>query len=208
MSSGRKSRGHQKIEIKKMSNWSNLQVIFSRRRSGLFKKVVKKVFSFGHSNIDTVIDSYLSQIPPQNNNIMQFIEARHKANVCEINDQLTQINKTLNVEKKHGDELGHLQKEYETQFLWTCSHDRMNWVQLKIFKKALEECKNLVAQHTDRLVIQDILVLVIQDILVQTLLFCVDSVSPFNIHFQHQLIPQQLYVSVENDKKKLHNQVE
>ncbi|CAI8604956.1 unnamed protein product [Vicia faba] len=171
MSSGRKSLGHQKIEIKKMSSESNLQVTFSRRRSGLFKKVdefctlcdakialvvfspSENVFSFGHPNIDTVIDRYLSRIPPQNNDIMQFIEARHKTNVCEINDQLTQINNTLDVEKKLGDELSHLQKEYETQFWWTCSHNRMNWIQLEIFKKALKEFRNLVAQHTDRLVI-------------------------------------------------------
>ncbi|KAL5075077.1 hypothetical protein RYX36_014061, partial [Vicia faba] len=35
---GRKSRGRQKIKMKKMSNESNLQVTFSRLRSGLFKK--------------------------------------------------------------------------------------------------------------------------------------------------------------------------
>ena len=78
MSCGRKSQGRQKIEIKKMRNESNLQVTFSRRRSGLFKKAIElstlcdaqislvvfspseKVISFGHHNIDTVIDRYLS----------------------------------------------------------------------------------------------------------------------------------------------------
>ena len=78
MSRGRKSQGRQKIEIKKMRNESNLQVTFSRRRSGLFKKAIElstlsdaqislvlispseKVISFGHHNIDTVIDHYLS----------------------------------------------------------------------------------------------------------------------------------------------------
>ncbi|KAL5070419.1 hypothetical protein RYX36_021306 [Vicia faba] len=201
MSSRRKSRGRQKIEMKKMSNESNLQVTFSRCRSGLFKKANKlctlcdaevalvvftpseKVFSFGHPNIDTLIDRYLSLIPPQNNDIIQFIEARHKANVCEINDQLTQINNTLDVEKKLGDKLKHLQKEYEAYFLWTCSIDRMNLAQLEIFKKTLEKLRNLIAQHADRLVIQDTST--------QTLPFYVGNVSPSNIPFQHQLIPQQ-----------------
>ncbi|KAL5075091.1 hypothetical protein RYX36_014075 [Vicia faba] len=74
----RKSQGCQKIEIKKMKNESNLQVTFSRGRSRLFKKAIElstlcdaqislvvfspseKVISFGHNNIDTVIDRYLS----------------------------------------------------------------------------------------------------------------------------------------------------
>ncbi|KAL5075097.1 hypothetical protein RYX36_014081, partial [Vicia faba] len=36
-----KIQGRQKIEIKKMRNESNLQVTFSRRRSGLFKKAIE-----------------------------------------------------------------------------------------------------------------------------------------------------------------------
>ncbi|XP_024634594.1 agamous-like MADS-box protein AGL62 [Medicago truncatula] len=126
MSSGRKSRGRQKIEMKKMSNESNLQVTFSKRRSGLFKKASElctlcgadvalvvfspgeKVFSFGHPNVDTVIDRYLSRVPPQNNGTMQFIEAHRSANVRELNTQLTQINQLLDIEKKRAEELSHL----------------------------------------------------------------------------------------------------
>ncbi|KAL5075073.1 hypothetical protein RYX36_014057, partial [Vicia faba] len=37
----RKSQGRQKIEIKKIRNESNLQVTFSRRHSGLFKKAIE-----------------------------------------------------------------------------------------------------------------------------------------------------------------------
>ncbi|KAL5075061.1 hypothetical protein RYX36_014045 [Vicia faba] len=196
MSSGRKSQGSQKIEMKKMSNESNLQVTFSRQRSRLFKKASElstlcdaqialvvfspseKVFSFGHPNIDTVIDRYLSRVPPQNNDIMEFIEARCKANMCEINTQLTQINNTLDIEKKLGDELIHLRKELEAQFWRTCSIDKMNWAQLEMFNKALEEVRNLVAYHAIHLIIRD------TD--TQTLPFCVESVSPSNIPFQHQ----------------------
>ncbi|KAL5075079.1 hypothetical protein RYX36_014063 [Vicia faba] len=200
MSRGRKCQCRQKIEMKKMSNESNLQVTFSRRCSGLFKKVSELctlydaqisfvVFSpsenvsFGHPNIDTIIDRYLYRFPPQNNDIMEFIEARRKASVCEINTQLTQINNTLDIEKKLGDELSHLHKEFEAQFWWTCSIDKMNWAKLEMFKKALEELRNLTTQY--------FINLVIQDTHTQTLPFCVDSVSPSNIPFQHQLIPQQ-----------------
>ncbi|CAI8598964.1 unnamed protein product [Vicia faba] len=187
--------------MKKMSNESNLQVTLSRRRSRLLLKASElctlcdaqislvvfspseKVFSFGNPNIDTVIDRYLSRVPSQKSDIMEFIEARRKANVCEINTQLTQINKTLDIVKKLGDELSHLRKDFETRFGWTFSIDKMNWAQLEMFKKALEDPRNLVAQHAINLVIQYTHT--------QTLPFCVDSISPSNIPFQHQLIPQQ-----------------
>ncbi|AES62808.1 MADS-box transcription factor family protein, putative [Medicago truncatula] len=76
---------------------ANLQVTFSKRRSGLFKKVSEfctlcgvdvalvvfspseKVFSFGHPNVDT---------------------AHRSAKVCELNVELIQINNTLDEEKK------------------------------------------------------------------------------------------------------------
>ncbi|KAL5075056.1 hypothetical protein RYX36_014040 [Vicia faba] len=114
--------------MKKMSSESNLQVTFSRRCRGLFKKAnelstlcdaqivlvvfshSEKVFSFGHPNIDIIIGRYVSPVSPQNNDIIEFIEVRRKANVCEINTQLTQISNALDIEKKLGDELSHLRK--------------------------------------------------------------------------------------------------
>jgi hypothetical protein len=87
MSSRRQTPRPQKVEMKKISKESNLRVSFSRRRSGLFKKASElctlsgaevalvvfspseKVFSFGHPNVDTIIDRYLSQVPHQNNGI-------------------------------------------------------------------------------------------------------------------------------------------
>lgn len=107
MSGEKKSRGRQKIQMKKMSNESNLQVTFSKRRNGLFKKASElciicgldvalfvyspseKVFSFDHPNVDEVVDRYLSRITPQNNNTKQFIEIHRNANVCELNAELT-----------------------------------------------------------------------------------------------------------------------
>ncbi|KEH43980.1 putative transcription factor MADS-type1 family [Medicago truncatula] len=201
MSSGRKSRGRQKIEMKKMSNESNLQVTFSKRRSGLFKKASElctlcgadvalvvfspgeKVFSFGHPNVDTVIDRYLSRVPPQNNGTMQFIEAHRSANVRELNTQLTQINHLLDIEKKRAEELSHLRKTTEDQFWWAGPVDGMNRVQLELFKKALGEVKKLAAYHADRLLIQGAPT--------QTLPFFVGNGSSSNIPLHHQPNPPQ-----------------
>ncbi|KAL5070229.1 hypothetical protein RYX36_021116 [Vicia faba] len=144
MSMEKKGRGRQKIEMKKMTNKSNLQVTFSKRRSGIFKKASElctlcdaniaivvfspgeKVFSFGHPHVDTIIDRYLSHVPPQNDGTMPFIEACRNDIVREHNNNLSQIKDTLDIEKKCGGEMSHLRKTTESQFWWTCSIDRMN----------------------------------------------------------------------------------
>ncbi|PNX62021.1 MADS-box transcription factor [Trifolium pratense] len=172
MSSRRKISRRQKVEMKKISNESNLQVTFSRRRSGLFKKASElctlcgaeialvvfspreKVFSFGHPNIDTVIDHYLSLVPPQNNDITRFIEAQRRANVHQLNIELTQINNMLDNEKRRHDELSHVHKMFEDQYWWACPIDEMNQGELELFKNALKDLKKQIAIHADMLVIQ------------------------------------------------------
>ncbi|WCJ37277.1 Agamous-like MADS-box protein AGL62 [Euphorbia peplus] len=77
----KKTKGRRKIEIKPIEAKSNLQVTFSKRRSGLIKKASElsllcgvhvalitfspgnKAFSFGHPNVDSVINQYLNQNP-------------------------------------------------------------------------------------------------------------------------------------------------
>ncbi|GAU37940.1 hypothetical protein TSUD_269550 [Trifolium subterraneum] len=169
MSSERKGRGRKKIEIKKMSNEIHLQVTFSKRRNGLFKKASElstlcgvdvalivfspgeKVFSFGHPNVDAVIDRYLSLVPPQNNSTMQFIEAQRSANMRELNAQLTQLNIALDIEKKRSDELNLMLKMNHAHHWWACPIEGMNKAELEIFKKALEDMKILVALHAQML---------------------------------------------------------
>jgi len=201
MSSGKKTRGRQKIEMKKMSNESNLQVTFAKRRSGLFKKASElctlcgayvaliifspseKVFSFGHPNVETVIDRFLSQIPPQNDDIMQYIEAYRNASVRELNYILTCMKAALDIDKNRANELSQLRKNNEAHFWWTCPFDRMNMVQLGSFKKALEDLQKLVAHYTDRVEIQGTST--------QPLPLLVGNGSSSNMSFEHQPNPQQ-----------------
>ncbi|XP_052183383.1 agamous-like MADS-box protein AGL62 [Diospyros lotus] len=78
----RTSMGRRKIEIKKIEKSSQLQVTFSKRRSGLFNKagelsvlcgaqvavivtsLAGKVFAFGHPSVDSVADRFLAQGNP------------------------------------------------------------------------------------------------------------------------------------------------
>ncbi|KAK7269950.1 hypothetical protein RIF29_22772 [Crotalaria pallida] len=166
-SNPRRSKGRQKVEMKKMTNESNLQVTFSKRRSGLFKKASElctlcgvevvlvvfspgeKVFSFGHPNVEMLIDRYLMRPQPQNlgTATMHFIEAHRSANVRELNAQLSQIDAELEVEKKCNDELNKLRKEAQAQFWWASLIGDMNNAQLGQLKLALEELKKIVTRQ-------------------------------------------------------------
>ncbi|CAJ2638000.1 agamous-like MADS-box protein AGL62 [Trifolium pratense] len=169
MSGGKKTRGRQKIEIKKISNERSMQVAFSKRRNGLFQKAYElftlcgayvaliifspsgKVFSFGNPDLYTVIDRYFSRVPPVNNNIRQFIEGFPSTNVRDLNAQLTQANDALDREKKRGDDLSHICKMIEDPSWWASPIDEMNKDQLELLKKALEELNKNVAEPADRL---------------------------------------------------------
>ncbi|GAU38994.1 hypothetical protein TSUD_378700 [Trifolium subterraneum] len=207
MSTGRKTRGRQKVAMKKISNESNLQVTFSKRRSGLFKKASElctlcgaevalvifspgeKVFSFGHPNLDVVIDHYLSHVPPQNHGVMQFIEIQRSANVRQLNTQLTHINNMLDNEKRRHDELSHLHKLFEDQYWWACPIDGMNQGELELFKNTMEDFKKRIDQQVD--------MLAIQGPPTQLQQFFVGNGSSPTMPFVHQsnaqMIPEQLF---------------
>ncbi|KAL9861137.1 Agamous-like MADS-box protein AGL23 [Arabidopsis thaliana] len=81
----KKTLGRRKVEIVKMTKESNLQVTFSKRKAGLFKKASElctlcdakiamivfspagKVFSFGHPNVDVLLDHFRGRVVEHNN---------------------------------------------------------------------------------------------------------------------------------------------
>ncbi|XP_028108036.1 agamous-like MADS-box protein AGL62 [Camellia sinensis] len=122
----RKSKGRQKITMTKMENENNLQVTFSKRRSGLFKKASelsvlcgaevgiivfslgKKAYSFGHPTVDMIIDRFLSRDAPLNSGTHQLVEAHRSARVRDLNLHLTHVQALLDVEKQRGTALDQL----------------------------------------------------------------------------------------------------
>ncbi|XP_010557539.1 PREDICTED: agamous-like MADS-box protein AGL62 [Tarenaya hassleriana] len=169
----RKSKGRQKIEMVKMNNESNLQVTFSKRRSGLFKKASelctlcgaevaiivfspgRKVFSFGHPCVETIIDRFMNRGPPlhkQNNTTMQLIEAHRNATVRDLNNQLSQVMGQLEMEKKRGEELSQIRKSNRNpNNWWESPPQELNLNQLTQLKKSLDDLKKIVASHASKL---------------------------------------------------------
>jgi hypothetical protein len=201
MSSGKKTLGRQKIEIKRMTNKSKMQVTFSKRRSGLFKKASElctlcganialvvfspgeKVYSFGHPNVDAVIDRYLSRSPHQNYGTLQFIEAQRIANVSQLNSRLTEINNMMDVEKMRRNDLSQICNTTEAHYWWAGTVEGMNQDQLEFLKKNYENLKNHIDQHLNRHVIQGALT--------QTLPFSIGNGSFSTGSIYHQPNPQE-----------------
>ncbi|ESQ47925.1 hypothetical protein EUTSA_v10022102mg [Eutrema salsugineum] len=167
----RKNKGRQKIEMVKMKNENNLQVTFSKRRSGLFKKASelctlcgaeialivfspgRKVFSFGHPNVGHVIDRFLNHNPPhlhQQTN-MQLNEIRRNVVIRDLNDQLTEVTEQLEVEKKRNEDLKKRRKESKMpENWWEEPIERMNLTQLNAFKCGLENLRKSVTAEASK----------------------------------------------------------
>ncbi|XP_059310790.1 agamous-like MADS-box protein AGL62 [Lycium ferocissimum] len=164
----RRSKGRQKVAMVKMQNESNLQVTFSKRRAGLFKKASelctlcgaeivivvfspgKKVYSFGHPCVDSVVDRFLARNPPPNNDgHNQLIVAHRNASVRELNLELTNIEGILQMEKNRGESLEAIRRRANGHW-WEAPVDELNLFQLQQLKEALEALKQKVekeAQH-------------------------------------------------------------
>ncbi|XP_019196308.1 PREDICTED: agamous-like MADS-box protein AGL62 [Ipomoea nil] len=110
----RTSRGRQRVEMAKIENKSHLEVTFSKRRAGLFKKASelstlcgpdvgiiafspseKKVFSFGHPSVERCLGE--NNPSPVNETggmalvTEQFIEAHRNARVQELNVEISSL---------------------------------------------------------------------------------------------------------------------
>ncbi|KAK4762124.1 hypothetical protein SAY87_030008 [Trapa incisa] len=123
----KKSRGRQKIPIKKMKNEVNLQVTFSKRRCGLFKKASEictlcgvdmaivvfspgnKCYGFGHPSLQGIIDRYQAgstdntaadQQPAVNHGTLSYMDMQRKAINEQLNLKLDHMETELNTEKK------------------------------------------------------------------------------------------------------------
>lgn len=177
-----KTRGRQKIEMAKMSKESNLLVTFSKRRTGLFKKASelctlcgaeiaiivfspgKKVFSFGHPGVDSIIDRYLApssnaDTPPSATTAMQLVEAHRVASVRELNMYLNEMVSELEAEKRRGEEVRRLRKATNgVGWWWEAPVEEMGLKELEQLKAAMVELKNNVLRQVRKIEAEQVVV--------------------------------------------------
>ncbi|XP_057795773.1 agamous-like MADS-box protein AGL61 [Salvia miltiorrhiza] len=165
------SMGRQKIKIQKIEVKNHLQVTFSKRRSGLFKKASElctlcgveigiivfspagKVFSFGHPNVESIIDRYLSRNPaPNANDPFHLMEAQRNASVRELNQQLGHILNEVEAERKRGESLDSMRKANQSHYWWESPINKLGLEELEQVKEAMEELKKNVNHQAAKLV--------------------------------------------------------
>ncbi|EPS69906.1 hypothetical protein M569_04857, partial [Genlisea aurea] len=120
-SQNKKTKGRQKTCMEKITNPNNLQVTFSKRRAGLFKKASElctlsgadaavivfspadKVYCFGHPNVQSVVGRFAGESDKTSRD--PIIEAHRNSTIRELNSELTHLETMLRMEKKRSDEL-------------------------------------------------------------------------------------------------------
>ncbi|XP_047331949.1 agamous-like MADS-box protein AGL62 [Impatiens glandulifera] len=167
----RTSKGRQKITMAKMQNESNLQVTFSKRRIGLFKKSselttlcgaemllivfspAEKVFSFGHPNVDEIANRFLnihdsssSTKLSNETQVTQLKVAQPVSHISELNARIMEVQELLKIEKQRGEVVAQALKAGREQNWWQRSIEEMNYQQLELFKGSLTNVKNIVDQ--------------------------------------------------------------
>lgn len=158
----KKTKGRQKVDMVKMQNESNLQVTFSKRRSGLFKKASElctlcgvevaiivfspghKVYSFGYPCVGSVVDKYLQTNPPLNNGTNHIVDAHRVAHIRELNKELIRVENLLEVERRRGEIVDQMEKENQSKNWWEAPIEELNLQQLEQLMKAMEDLKKNV----------------------------------------------------------------
>ena len=162
MDQRKKTKGRQKIEMKKIENEDDRLITFLKRRSGIYKKASElvtlcgaevgvvifspagKPFSFGHPSVESVANRFLKQNPPQGDNTHPLVEAHRRVRINELNQQYNELSSQLEVEKERGKALQKLTKARGNKGCWKVPSEELNHHELQKMNQSLEELyKNL-----------------------------------------------------------------
>ncbi|KAL2478764.1 Agamous-like MADS-box protein AGL61 [Forsythia ovata] len=164
------SMGRQKIKLAKIEIKNHLQVTFSKRRSGLFKKASElctlcgveiaiivfspagKVFSFGNPNVESIIDRFFDINPSVNPSSTAFhlLDAHRISSVRDLNLQLSQILNEIEVERKRGEALENMKKNSQIQHWWEAPVNELGFHDLEQLRDAMEELKKNVSNQASK----------------------------------------------------------
>ncbi|XP_049381145.1 agamous-like MADS-box protein AGL62 [Solanum stenotomum] len=118
----------------RMQNQSNLQVTFSKRRDGVFKKATElstlcgvdvvvvvfspcnKPYSCGHPSVESIMNRFLRENPPTDTDAPNPIVIAHQnANTDEINRKLNRLEISLKKEKNMEKHFKHRGKNLQSK---------------------------------------------------------------------------------------------
>ncbi|CAA3019672.1 agamous-like MADS-box AGL62 [Olea europaea subsp. europaea] len=141
--------GRQKIKLAKIEIKNHLQVTFSKRRTGLFKKASElctlcgveitiivfspsgKVFSFGNPNVESILDRFFDRNPSlKSSTPFHLLDAHRNSSIRELNLQLNQILNDIEVQRKRGEALENMSKNSQIQHWWEAPVNELGFMSL------------------------------------------------------------------------------
>ncbi|KAL8120531.1 hypothetical protein AgCh_017640 [Apium graveolens] len=145
-----------------MTNESNLLVTFSKRRTGLFKKASelctlcgvkiaiivfspgqKNVFSFGHPNLELVIDKFITphdSNPDADSGVLQFVDP-------ELNGRLSMLQDQFESQTTRGDIFENERRQRQVVDWFEAPIEHLGFEQLQMMKYGLTELKKMVVNR-------------------------------------------------------------
>ncbi|KAL4379765.1 hypothetical protein GQ457_02G038920 [Hibiscus cannabinus] len=162
-SSGKKTRGRQKIDMKIIENENEKLVTFSKRRSGVYKKISEltilcgtdilficfspagKPFSFGHPSIESVANRlFNNNTPPPTDNTHPLVEAQQKEKINEIIHYYNEASRQSDAAKEKEKLLAQQTSGREPNLWWEADIEKLSL-------RELEELDSRYTEHINRL---------------------------------------------------------
>ncbi|GMI82248.1 AGAMOUS-like 57 [Hibiscus trionum] len=162
-SSSKKTRGRQKIEMKVIEKENDRVITFSKRRSGIYKKINEintlcgteilficfspkgKPFSFAHPSVEYVANRlFNNNVPPAQYDTHPLVEAQRKEQLNLINRHYNEVATQLDAAKEKEKALAELasEGESETNFWWNARIEQLNPQELQVLESRYQELLN------------------------------------------------------------------
>ncbi|KAK9131400.1 hypothetical protein Sjap_011887 [Stephania japonica] len=157
------STGRKKIPIRKIEDPKHLQVAFSKRCDGLFKKAHElcvltgakvaiivfspngRPYSFGHPSVDCVLDELL-----HNGNQLEkydlMLESTQGSNINKLKEEYNELKDALRVENEKKEKLKKLTKAKESDIK---KIEKLELGELKKLKKSMKEIQKQIRKRID-----------------------------------------------------------
>ncbi|KAF2314668.1 hypothetical protein GH714_028385 [Hevea brasiliensis] len=131
---GKKTKGRQKIEMKKIENEDDRLITFSKRRSGIYRKLV---------------NSSLLQEPEANaeSTTHPLVEAHRQIRIEELNQQHNELIRQLDAVKEKGKQLKQRLRGIERKGWWDTPIEELNVQEMIQMEAACEDISNELDQQ-------------------------------------------------------------
>ncbi|OVA16474.1 Transcription factor [Macleaya cordata] len=160
--------------MEKIKSKDYLQVTFSKRRNGLFKKASElctlcgaetaivlyspagKAFSFGHPCVESTMDKFLAtasliEIGKSSLGVHSFPDYHRNIGINKLNRHINELVNQLEAEKKYGESFTQMEMANKDQFLWNKPIKNLEFHELEQLRVSMEELKIKMVNRTEGL---------------------------------------------------------